>query len=98
MAIKRISSHEYKHSCFYLILREAPEYGTSSYILCCGIDIMKFDPFAAAWPGSVRTPHSRACTAISAIALEKAAQTAKMDDYGECMLSRPRARAGTGKP
>ena len=94
MSIKRVSSHEYKNDYFYIILREAPEYGPASYILCCGIDIMRFDPLCRGVSGICSNPAFKGLQLlradIAAIALKKGARPAKMDDYGECMLISPK--------
>lgn len=94
MTSKRVTSYEYKNAYFYIILREAPEYGPSSVILCCGIDIMKFDPLCRGLSGICSNPAFKGLQLlradIAAIALKKGARPAKMDDYGECMLISPK--------
>jgi hypothetical protein len=94
MAVKRVASHEYKNDYFYIILREAPEYGIDAYILCCGIDVMKFDPLCRGRSGICSNPAFKGLQLlradISAIAIKKGARSAKMADYGECMLISPK--------
>ena len=94
MAIKRVTSYEYKNDYFYIIIREAPEYGPATYILCCGIDIMRFDPLCRGLAGICSNPAFKGLQLlradISTIALKKGARSAKMDDYGECMLISPK--------
>jgi hypothetical protein len=94
MVIKRVASHEYKNDYFYIILREAPEHGPQAFILCCGINILKFDPLCRGLAGICSNPAFKGLQLlradISAIALKKGARSAKMDDYGECMLISPK--------
>jgi len=93
MFIKRIASYEYKNDYFYIIIRQAPEHGPQSYILCCGIDIMKFDPLCRGLSGICSNPAFKGLQLlradISAIALKKGARSGKME-YGECMLIAPK--------
>jgi hypothetical protein len=93
MLTKRIASYEYKNDYFYIIIREAPEHGPRSYILCCGIDIMQFDPLCRGLSGICSNPAFKGLQLlradISAIALRKGARSGKME-YGECMLISPK--------
>lgn len=94
MAAVRVTSYEYKNGYFYIILREAPEYGPASCILCCGIDIMRFDPLCRGISGICSNPAFKGLQLlradIAAIALKKGARPSKLDDYGECMLISPK--------
>jgi len=93
MLIKRVASYEYKNEYFYIILRQAPEHGAKAYILCCGIDIMKFDPLCRGLAGICSNPAFKGLQLLradlSAIALKKGAATRPLN-YGECMLISPR--------
>jgi hypothetical protein len=93
MLIKRVRSYEYKNDYLYIIIRQAPEHGDKAYILCCGIDIMKFDPLCRGTHGICSNPAFKGLQLlradISAIALKKGARSDKME-YGECMLIAPK--------
>jgi hypothetical protein len=43
MTITRVATYEYKNDYLYIIIRQSPEHGPGACILCCGIDIMRFD-------------------------------------------------------
>jgi hypothetical protein len=93
MAIKRVASYEYKNRYFYIIVRQAPEYGEKAYMLCCGIDIMKFDPLCRGKSGICSNPAFKGLQLLRAdiagIALKKGASSRPLD-FGECMLISPR--------
>ena len=93
MLIKRIASYEYKNDYFYIIIREAPEYGPRAHMLCCGIDIMKFDPLCRGRAGICSNPAFKGLQLlradISAITRKKGASSKPLN-YGECMLVSPR--------
>jgi hypothetical protein len=93
VAITRVASYEYKNDYLYIIIRQAPEHGPTSYTLCCGIDIRKFDPLCRGISGICSNPAFKGLQLlradISAIALKKGA-TSRPLHYGECMLISPR--------
>ncbi len=93
MAIKRVESYEYKNRYLYIIVRQAPEYGERSYMLCCGIDIMRFDPLCRGKSGICSNPAFKGLQLlradIAAIARKKGA-TSRPLHFGECMLVSPR--------
>ncbi len=93
MAIRRVASYEYKNRYLYIVLRQAPEYGEKTYMLCCGIDIMKFDPLCRGKSGVCSNPAFKGLQLlradIAAIALKKGASSRPLD-FGECMLISPR--------
>lgn len=89
----RVSSCEYKNDYLYLIIRQAPEHGPRTYLLCCGIDIMRFDPLCRGTHGICSNPAFKGLQLmradISAIALKKGAASRKTG-YDACMLMAPR--------
>ncbi len=93
MTVRRVASYEYKNGYLYIIIRQAPEYGEKTYMLCCGIDIMKFDPLCRGKSGVCSNPAFKGLQLlradIAAIARKKGASSRPLD-FGECMLISPR--------
>lgn len=91
--LQRISSCEYKNDLLYIIIRQVPGQGPKTYRLCCGIDIMRFDPLCRGKHGICSNPAFKGLQLlradVSAIALTKGARPKKGDD-GACMLISPR--------
>jgi hypothetical protein len=56
MAVKRIASFEYKNDYFYIVIRQAPEFGAGAYIYCCGISMSRFDPICWGKAGICSNP------------------------------------------
>jgi len=55
-AMQRVASYEHKNDYFYLILRETPEHGSGAYVLCCGINMPRFDPICWGKAGICSNP------------------------------------------
>jgi len=93
MSITRVSSYEYKNDYLYIVIRQVPEHGPSAHLLCCGIDIRKFDSLCRGTHGICSNPAFKGLQLlradVSAIALKKGA-TSRPLHYGECMLISPR--------
>ncbi len=93
MTITRVASYEYKNDYLYIIIRQALEHGPKAHLLCCGIDIMKFDPLCRGRSGICANPAFKGLLLlradIAAIALKKGASSRPLH-YGECMLVSPR--------
>ena len=51
-----VSSYEYKNDYLYIIIRQAPEYGPKEYVLCCGINMPRFDPICWGKAGICSNP------------------------------------------
>jgi hypothetical protein len=56
MPIKRVSSYEYKNDYFYVVIRQAPEFGPQSFVYCCGINMPRFDPICWGKAGICSNP------------------------------------------
>ena len=93
MTMTRVASHEYKNDYLYIIIRQAPEHGPMAYILCCGVNIRKFDALCRGTHGICSNPAFKGLQLvradISAIAIKKGARSGKMG-YGSCMLMTPK--------
>ena len=93
MSFTRVASYEYKNAYLYIIIRQAPEYGPKAHLLCCGIDIRKFDPLCRGSHGICSNPAFKGLQLlradIAAIALRKGASSRPVH-YGDCMLVSPR--------
>ena len=55
-AMQRVASYEHKNDYYYIILREAPELGPQAYVLCCGINMPRFDPICWGKAGICSNP------------------------------------------
>jgi len=55
-AIQRIATYEFKNDYFYIVLRQTPEYGPRSFILCSGINMTRFDPICWGKAGICSNP------------------------------------------
>jgi len=55
-AIQRVASYEHKNDYYYIILRETPEFGPQSFVLCCGINMPRFDPICWGKAGICSNP------------------------------------------
>jgi len=90
--MQRVSSYEYKNGYLYLVVREAPEHGPNAFLLCCGIDILKFRPFARSVHGICSNPAYRGLQLmradITAFATSKGA-VPKKTGFAECMFVSP---------
>ena len=93
MSLTRVASYEYKNDYLYIIIRQAPEYGPKAHLLCCGIDIRRFDPLCRGTHGICSNPAFKGLQLlradIAAIALRKGASSRPVH-YGDCMLVSPR--------
>jgi hypothetical protein len=93
MTITRVASYEYKNDYLYIIIRQAPEHGPMAYILCCGVNIRKFDALCRGTHGICSNPAFKGLQLvradISAMAIRKGARSGKME-YGACMLMAPK--------
>jgi len=93
MTITRVSTYEYKNDYLYIIIRQSPEHGPRASILCCGIDIMRFDALCRGKSGICSNPAFKGLQLlradISAVALKKGA-TSRPLNYGQCMPISPR--------
>ena len=98
MSLTRVASYEYKNDYLYIIIRQAPEYGPKAHLLCCGIDIRRFDPLCRGTHGICSNPAFKGLQLlradIAAIALRKGASSRPVH-YGDCMLVSPGEKAGT---
>lgn len=93
MTLTRVASYEYKNDYLYIIIRQAPEHGPRAHILCCGINIRKFDTLCRGSHGICSNPAFKGLQLlradISAIAIKKGVRSGKME-YGACMLMTPK--------
>jgi hypothetical protein len=55
-AMQRVATHEFKNDYFFIVLRQTPEHGPQSYILCCGINMKRFDPICWGKAGICSNP------------------------------------------
>jgi len=55
-AMQRVASYEHKNDYFYIILRQAPELGPQTCVLCCGINMPRFDPICWGKAGICSNP------------------------------------------
>jgi hypothetical protein len=55
-AMQRVASYEHKNDYYYIILRQAPELGAQAYVLCCGINMPRFDPICWGKAGICSNP------------------------------------------
>ena len=55
-AMQRVASYEHKNDYYYIILRQAPELGARAYVLCCGINMPRFDPICWGKAGICSNP------------------------------------------
>lgn len=55
-AMQRVATHEFKNDYFYIVLRQTPEHGPRSFILCCGIHMKRFDPICWGKAGICSNP------------------------------------------
>ena len=55
-AMQRVATHEFKNDYFYIVLRQTPEHGPLSSILCCGINMTRFDPICWGKAGICSNP------------------------------------------
>ncbi len=51
-----VASYEYKNDFLYIVIRQVPEEGPSSYVFCCGINISRFDPLCWGKAGICSNP------------------------------------------
>ncbi|MDH4161241.1 MAG: hypothetical protein OEW15_00955 [Nitrospirota bacterium] len=56
MTGKGIATYEYKNDYFYIIIRETPEIAPGSHVLCCGINMSRFDPICWGKAGICSNP------------------------------------------
>jgi len=93
MTITRVATYEYKNDYLYIIIRQSPEHGPKACILCCGIDITRFDALCRGTSGIISNPASKGLqlllTDISAMARRKGVNSRPLD-YGHCMPISPR--------
>jgi len=93
MTITRVATYEYKNDYLYIIIRQSPEHGPKACILCCGIDIMRFDALCRGKSGICSNPAFKGLQLlradISAIAIKKGAQSRPLN-FGQCMPISPR--------
>jgi len=93
MTITRVATYEYKNDYLYVIIRQSPEHGPGACILCCGIDIMRFDALCRGKSGIGSNPAFKGLQIlradISAMALKKGASSRPLN-YGQCMPISPR--------
>lgn len=93
MSMMRVATYEYKNDYLYIIIRQSPEHGPKTHLLCCGIDIRKFDPLCRGTHGICSNPAFKGLQLLradlSAIALKNGASSRPLH-YGDCMLVSPR--------
>ncbi len=93
MTITRVATYEYKNDYLYVIIRQSPEHGPKACILCCGIDVTRFDALCRVTSGIGSGPAFKELQLlredISAIALKKGVNSKPLD-FGQCMPISPR--------
>ncbi len=52
----RVKSYEYKNDFLYVIIRQAPELGSRTYLVCSGINTTRFDPLCWGKAGICSNP------------------------------------------
>ena len=93
MTMARVASYEYKNDFFYIIVRQAPEHGAGAYLLCCGVNITRFDAFCRGSHGICSNPAFRGLQLLQAdLAAFAISQGVRVNrsDYGACMLIAPK--------
>ena len=97
MAIKRVTSHEYKNDYFYLIIRQAPELGFGSHVFCSGINMPRFDPICWGKAGICSNPAFKGLQQlradVSSLALSLGRRTRSADRFTCDAITPP---VGTG--
>jgi hypothetical protein len=93
MVVRRVATYEYKNDYLYLVVRQAPEYGDRSYLFCCGIDIMKFNPLCRGKSGICSNPAFKGLQLLRADVsafVRKQGAFSRPLHMGECMSISPR--------
>ena len=92
-AKQRVASYEHKNDYFYLILRETPEQGAGSYVLCCGINMPRFDPICWGKAGICSNPAFKGLQQlradVSSFALKLGRQTKNAEKFPCDLISPP---------
>jgi len=97
MAGQRIASYEYKNDYFYIVIRQAPENGPKAYVLCCGINMPRFDPICWGKAGICSNPAFKGLQQlradVSAYALHAGKTTRSLEKFPCDAITPP---VGTG--
>ena len=93
MPIKHVASYEYKNDYFYIIFREMPELGPQSHVLCCGINMTRFDPICWGKAGICSNPAFKGLQQlradVSSFALDLGRRTKSADAFPCASISPP---------
>jgi len=97
VTISRVVTFEHKNDYFYIILRQTPEHGRGTCILCCGINMSRFDPICWGKAGICSNPAFKGLQLlradVSAFALRSGKRTRNIERF-PCHLISPKVGDG----